>query len=164
LRVLELPFAKHAGGIDFRRIDGGLLLQESDNILSAEEGREIVSKRRPLESENADLEFAWRIAKYVKSNAIVLAKGRAAIGIGAGQMNRVNSVKIALENAGQRSEGSALASDAFFPFRDNIDAAADKGVRAFIAPGGSIRDSEVIRAADERKVSLVFTKARHFRH
>ncbi|MFH1235150.1 MAG: bifunctional phosphoribosylaminoimidazolecarboxamide formyltransferase/IMP cyclohydrolase [Candidatus Diapherotrites archaeon] len=164
LRVLGLQFTNPAGGVDFRRIEGGLLLQESDNILAAEEGREVVSKRRPSEGENADLEFAWRIAKHVKSNAIVLAKGGAAIGIGAGQMNRVNSVKIALENAGQRSEGSALASDAFFPFRDNIDVAADKGVKAFIAPGGSIRDSEVIKAADQRDVSLVFTKARHFRH
>ncbi|MEM0360435.1 MAG: bifunctional phosphoribosylaminoimidazolecarboxamide formyltransferase/IMP cyclohydrolase [Candidatus Diapherotrites archaeon] len=164
LRVLELDFKKPGLEMDFKRITGGLLLQETDSLPYSKESREVVSKRKPSESETSDLEFAWRIAKHVKSNAIVIAKNRATIGIGAGQMNRVNSVKIALENAGQKSNGASLASDAFFPFRDSIDLAAKNGVKAFIAPSGSIRDSEIISAADENNVSLIFTNTRHFRH
>ena len=127
----------------------------------------VVTKRQPTEAELDDLIFAWKVAKYVKSNAIVYAKGRQTIGVGAGQMSRINSARIAgikAEHAGLEVAGSVMASDAFFPFRDGIDAAAQAGISAVIQPGGSMRDEEVIAAADEANMAMVFTGVRHFRH
>jgi len=127
----------------------------------------IVTKRQPTEAELDDLIFAWKVAKYVKSNAIIYAKGRQTIGVGAGQMSRINSARIAgikAEHAGLQVEGSVMASDAFFPFRDGLDNAAANGIKAVIQPGGSMRDEEVIAAADEAGIAMVFTSMRHFRH
>lgn len=127
----------------------------------------VVTKRQPTEAELDDLIFAWKVAKYVKSNAIIYAKGRQTIGVGAGQMSRVNSARIAAikaEHAGLQVEGSVMASDAFFPFRDGLDNAAANGIKAVIQPGGSMRDEEVIAAADEAGIAMVFTGMRHFRH
>jgi phosphoribosylaminoimidazolecarboxamide formyltransferase/IMP cyclohydrolase len=127
----------------------------------------VVTQRAPTSAELEDLLFAWRVAKYVKSNAIVYAKDRRTVGVGAGQMSRVVSAKIAAlkaEEAGLVVPGSVMASDAFFPFRDGIDAAAAAGIRAVIQPGGSMRDNEVIAAADEHDIAMVFTGIRHFRH
>jgi phosphoribosylaminoimidazolecarboxamide formyltransferase/IMP cyclohydrolase len=127
----------------------------------------VVSKRAPTEAEMADLLFAWRVAKFVKSNAIVYAKNKMTIGVGAGQMSRVNSARIAAikaEQAGLQVPGSVMASDAFFPFRDGIDQAAAAGIAAVIQPGGSMRDAEVVAAADEHGMAMVFTGMRHFRH
>ena len=152
---------------DSKRIGSGLLLQSSDNRgMSAGELRQ-VSRRAPTEAELRDLLFAWRVAKYVKSNAIVYAKDHATIGVGAGQMSRVYSARIAgikAADAGLVVEGSVMASDAFFPFRDGLDAAGEAGIRAVIQPGGSMRDAEVIAAADEHDIAMVFTGIRHFRH
>lgn len=164
LRVIELPFGETEKEIDFRRISGGLLLQESDSIKESVSDWRIVSEKKPSKKELVDLDFAWRVVKHVKSNAIVVAKDKATIGIGAGQMNRVNAVKIALESACKKCGNAVLASDAFFPFRDSLDLASEKGINAFISPGGSIRDKEVIDAANEKNLSLVFTGIRHFRH
>jgi phosphoribosylaminoimidazolecarboxamide formyltransferase/IMP cyclohydrolase len=124
----------------------------------------VVSKREPTEEEWADLLFAWTVAARVKSNAIVFASGGATVGVGAGQMSRVDSVHIASRKAGERSRGAVMASDAFFPFRDGIDQAAEAGIVAVIEPGGSVRDEEVIAAADEHGMAMVFTDRRHFRH
>jgi len=151
--------------LDFKRVNGGLLVQEADLALSNE--IRVVTKRAPTEEEMRDLLFAWRVAKYVKSNAIVYAKGDMTIGVGAGQMSRVNSARIAAikaEHAGLAVPGSVMASDAFFPFRDGIDNAAQAGIVAVIQPGGSMRDEEVIAAADEHGMAMVFTGMRHFRH
>jgi phosphoribosylaminoimidazolecarboxamide formyltransferase/IMP cyclohydrolase len=124
----------------------------------------VVTKRRPSDAEMADLMFAWLIVKHVKSNAIVLAKNRTTVGIGAGQMSRVESSIIAARKAGGRAKGTVLASDALFPFRDGVDAAADAGATAVIQPGGSLKDDEVTAAADERGLAMVFTGMRHFKH
>jgi phosphoribosylaminoimidazolecarboxamide formyltransferase/IMP cyclohydrolase len=124
----------------------------------------VVSRRPPTEQELDDLDFAWRVAKHVKSNAIVFVGAGRTIGIGAGQMSRVDSVKIAVSKARAPLQGSVLASDAFFPFRDGVDEAAKAGVTAVIEPGGSVRDQEVIAAADERDIAVIFTGERHFRH
>ena len=151
--------------LDFKKVTGGLLLQEADQALYSE--LNVVTKRAPTETEMADLLFAWRVAKYVKSNAIVYAKDKMTIGVGAGQMSRVNSARIAAikaEHAGLAVAGSVMASDAFFPFRDGIDQAAAAGIAAVIQPGGSMRDEEVIAAADEHGMAMVFTGMRHFRH
>jgi phosphoribosylaminoimidazolecarboxamide formyltransferase/IMP cyclohydrolase len=123
-----------------------------------------VSKRAPTEAEWADMLFAWSVAKHVKSNAIVFAKGGVTLGVGAGQMNRVNSTRIAAHHGGKAIKGSAVASDAFFPFRDGVDALAEAGAKAVIQPGGSVRDEEVIAAADEHGLAMIFTGIRHFRH
>ena len=123
-----------------------------------------MTKAEPTVEQWADLRFAWIVAKHVKSNAIVLAKDRAAVGVGAGQMSRIESVELAARRAGSRSEGAVCASDAFFPFRDGLDAAVAAGARAVIQPGGSVRDEEVIAAADEHGIPMVFTGRRHFRH
>mgnify|MGYP000240579145 CR=1 FL=1 len=128
---------------------------------------ETVTKRKPTEKEMEDLLFAWRVAKFVKSNAIVYGKDNMTIGVGAGQMSRVNSARIAAikaEQAGLEVKGAVMASDAFFPFRDGIDNAAQAGIKAVIQPGGSMRDDEVIAAADEHGMAMVFTGIRHFRH
>ena len=150
---------------DFKRVNGGLLVQDADLQLHNE--LKVVTKRAPTEQEMQDLLFTWRVAKYVKSNAIVYGKDKMTIGVGAGQMSRVNSARIAAikaEHAGLEVPGSVMASDAFFPFRDGLDNAAEVGVRAVIQPGGSMRDEEVIAAADEHDIAMVFTGMRHFRH
>jgi phosphoribosylaminoimidazolecarboxamide formyltransferase/IMP cyclohydrolase len=123
-----------------------------------------VTKRAPTETERADLDFAWLVAKHVKSNAIVLAKNRMIVGVGAGQMSRIDSTHMAVRKAGERVRGSVLASDAFFPFRDNVDMAADSGISAIIQPGGSVRDHEVIDACNEHGIAMIVTGVRHFRH
>ncbi|MDP2827165.1 MAG: bifunctional phosphoribosylaminoimidazolecarboxamide formyltransferase/IMP cyclohydrolase [Sulfuricellaceae bacterium] len=151
--------------LDFKRVTGGLLVQNAD--LSLHEKLITVTARTPSEQEMSDLLFAWRVAKYVKSNAIVYARDHMTIGVGAGQMSRINSARIAAikaEHAGLIVRGSVMASDAFFPFRDGIDAAAEAGVVAIIQPGGSMRDEEVIAAANEHGMAMVFTGMRHFRH
>ena len=167
VRLLECgQWAKEpAQRLDFKRVVGGLLVQDADLALYNE--LKVVTKRAPTEAEMADLLFAWRVAKYVKSNAIVYAQGNMTIGVGAGQMSRVNSARIAAikaEHAGLEVRGSVMASDAFFPFRDGIDSAAQAGIAAVIQPGGSMRDEEVIAAADEHGMAMVFTGMRHFRH
>ncbi|HEY5672657.1 MAG TPA: bifunctional phosphoribosylaminoimidazolecarboxamide formyltransferase/IMP cyclohydrolase [Malonomonas sp.] len=157
--------AEPAQRLDFKRVNGGLLVQETDLLLSAD--LQVVTKRVPTAKEREDLAFAWRVAKFVKSNAIVYGKDGMTIGVGAGQMSRVNSARIAAikaEHAGLDVKGAAMASDAFFPFRDGIDNAAAVGITAVIQPGGSIRDEEVIAAADEAGIAMIFTGMRHFRH
>jgi phosphoribosylaminoimidazolecarboxamide formyltransferase/IMP cyclohydrolase len=152
---------------DYKRVNGGLLVQDTDLALPSAEGLKVVSKRAPTEAEIHDLIFAAKVAKFVKSNAIVYARNRQTIGVGAGQMSRVYSAKIAgIKAADEKLEvrGSVMASDAFFPFRDGIDAAAAAGISAVIQPGGSMRDNEVIAAADEAGMAMVFTGVRHFRH
>jgi len=153
--------------LDFKRVNGGLLVQERDLGMVTREGLKVVSKRQPTEQEMSDLLFAWRVAKFVKSNAIVYCNNNQTIGVGAGQMSRINSARIAgikAEHAGLEVKGSVMASDAFFPFRDGIDNAAEAGIIAVIQPGGSMRDEEVIAAADEAGMAMVFTGMRHFRH
>ncbi|WP_018414935.1 bifunctional phosphoribosylaminoimidazolecarboxamide formyltransferase/IMP cyclohydrolase [Teredinibacter turnerae] len=156
-----------SSGYDYKRVTGGLLIQDRDNGMVTEAELEVVTKRAPTEDEIRDLLFAWKVAKMVKSNAIVYAKNSQTIGVGAGQMSRVNSARIAAikaEHAGFEVKGSVMASDAFFPFRDGIDNAASVGITAVIEPGGSMRDDEVIAAADEHDMAMVFTRMRHFRH
>lgn len=151
--------------LDFKRVTGGLLLQGADLLLNNE--LRVVSRRQPSTEEMQDLLFSWKVAKYVKSNAIVYGRQGMTIGVGAGQMSRVNSARIAAikaEHAGLEVRGSVMASDAFFPFRDGIDSAAAAGIAAVIQPGGSMRDEEVIAAADEHGMAMVFTGMRHFRH
>ncbi|WP_407275871.1 bifunctional phosphoribosylaminoimidazolecarboxamide formyltransferase/IMP cyclohydrolase [Halothiobacillus sp. DCM-1] len=153
--------------LDFKRVHGGLLVQDEDAARISAADLRVVSQRAPTEAELRDLLFAWRVAKFVKSNAIVYASGEQTIGVGAGQMSRVYSARIAAikaEDAGLPVAGSVMASDAFFPFRDGIDAAAAVGIRAVIQPGGSMRDQEVIDAANEHGLAMVFTGVRHFRH
>ena len=167
VRLLECGLWPKEPGkrLDFKRVTGGLLVQHADLALYNE--LKVVTKRAPTEAEMADLLFAWRVAKYVKSNAIVYARDKMTIGVGAGQMSRVNSARIAAikaEHAGLQVSGSVMASDAFFPFRDGIDSAAQAGIAAVIQPGGSMRDEEVIAAADEHGMAMVFTGMRHFRH
>jgi phosphoribosylaminoimidazolecarboxamide formyltransferase/IMP cyclohydrolase len=154
-----------AARLDLKRVNGGMLVQEADLALTAD--LKVVSKRQPTEAEMKDLLFTWKVAKFVKSNAIVYGKDAMTIGVGAGQMSRVNSARIAAikaEHAGLEVKGAVMASDAFFPFRDGIENAAAVGISAVIQPGGSIRDEEVIAAADEHGMAMVFTGMRHFRH
>ncbi len=154
-------------GLDMKRVNGGLLVQDRDFGMVEAEDLELVSERQPSQRELDDMLFAWKVAKYVKSNAIVYAKGAMTIGVGAGQMSRVYSAKIAgikAADEGLEVPGSVMASDAFFPFRDGIDAAASAGITAIIQPGGSMRDQEVIDAANEHGIAMVFTGMRHFRH
>jgi phosphoribosylaminoimidazolecarboxamide formyltransferase/IMP cyclohydrolase len=167
VRVLEIPLGDGRNTHDIKRVGSGLLVQTADDHQVQRDELKVVSKRQPTPAELDDLLFAWRVAKMVKSNAIVYARDNRTVGIGAGQMSRVVSAKIAglkAEEAGLVVPGSAMASDAFFPFRDGIDAAAAAGIRAVIQPGGSMRDSEVIAAADEHDMAMVFTGVRHFRH
>ena len=152
---------------DYKRVNGGLLIQERDNGMVTSDELKVVSQRQPTGEELADMLFAWKVAKMVKSNAIVYAKNNQTIGVGAGQMSRVNSARIAAikaEHAGLEVKGAVMASDAFFPFRDGIDNAANVGISCVIQPGGSMRDEEVIAAADEHGMAMVFTGMRHFRH
>jgi phosphoribosylaminoimidazolecarboxamide formyltransferase/IMP cyclohydrolase len=167
VRVLKIPHGDGRNNFDVKRVGSGLLMQTSDIREVTRDELKVVTRLAPTEAQMADLMFAWRIAKFVKSNAIVYAKDQRSIGIGAGQMSRVVSAKIAglkAEEAGLVVPGSVMASDAFFPFRDGIDAAAAAGIKAVIQPGGSMRDKEVIAAADEHGIAMVFTGVRHFRH
>ncbi|MEW6690282.1 MAG: bifunctional phosphoribosylaminoimidazolecarboxamide formyltransferase/IMP cyclohydrolase [Pseudomonadota bacterium] len=167
LRLLEVPIAHEPAGFDLKRVGGGLLVQSADAKTLDRKDLVVKTKRKPSETQWADLLFAWRVAKFVKSNAIVFCGDGATLGVGAGQMSRVDSARIAAikaANAGLSLKGSAVASDAFFPFRDGLDAVIDAGAAAVIQPGGSVRDEEVIAAADERGVTMVFTGVRHFRH
>lgn len=168
VRLLECgQWDSQTTGYDLKRVNGGLLVQDRDQGMVTQEQLKVVSKRQPTEQEMKDLMFCWKVAKFVKSNAIVYAKAETTIGVGAGQMSRVYSAKIAgIKAADENLEvaGSVMASDAFFPFRDGIDAAAAAGITAVIQPGGSIRDDEVIAAADEAGMAMVFTGMRHFRH
>jgi phosphoribosylaminoimidazolecarboxamide formyltransferase/IMP cyclohydrolase len=165
LRVLRMG-ADHqvSTHLEWRRISGGMLAQDRDDELLDEEKFEIVSDRKPTPAELRALRFAWAICKHLKSNAIVYAAENQLIGVGAGQMSRVDSVKLGAMKAQLPLTGSALASDAFFPFRDGVDEAARHGVTAIIQPGGSMRDKEVIEAANEHKLAMVFTGMRHFKH
>ena len=162
MRVLRAP-TDGAPDVDRRSVWGGLLVQASDPPDDADDAK-VVTMAQPTEEQWRDLRFAWVIAKHVKSNAIVLAKDLAAVGIGAGQMSRVDSTELAARRAGEAAAGSSCASDAFFPFRDGLDAAVNAGAGAVIQPGGSVRDDEVIAAADEHGIPMVFTGRRHFRH
>lgn len=158
---------QRASFLDYKRVNGGLLVQSADMGMISSNDVKIVTQRVPTEAEMHDLIFAWKVAKYVKSNAIVYAKNRQTIGVGAGQMSRVNSARIAAikaEHAGLEVKGAVMASDAFFPFRDGIDNAASVGISCIIQPGGSMRDQEVIDAANEHGMAMVFTGMRHFRH
>jgi phosphoribosylaminoimidazolecarboxamide formyltransferase/IMP cyclohydrolase len=167
VRLLEVPLSKQSNVLDFKRVGGGMLLQSADskNVQAAE--LRAVTKQQPSPEQLQDLLFAWKVAKFVKSNAIVYCGGGMTLGVGAGQMSRVDSARIAsikAENAGLSLKGSAVASDAFFPFRDGLDVVCDAGATCVIQPGGSMRDEEVIAAADERGIAMVFTGTRHFRH
>ena len=156
-----------AAGLDFKRVSGGLLVQDRDLGMVTADDLNVVTQRAPTDTEIRDLLFTWKVAKMVKSNAIVYGRDRRTIGVGAGQMSRVNSARIAAikaEHAGLEVKGAVMASDAFFPFRDGIDNAAQVGISCVIQPGGSIRDEEVIAAADEHGMAMVFTGMRHFRH
>ena len=163
LRVLEVS-ATDDRQTDLRLISGGALVQTTDDIDEDPASWRVATERRPTASELKDLGFAWKAAKHAKSNAIVLVKDSAVVGLGAGQPNRVNSVHLALRIAGERSRASVLASDAFFPFADSIELANEGGISAIVQPGGSIRDEEVIAAANARNIAMVFTGVRHFRH
>ena len=167
IRVLEVALAPGANDYDFKRVGGGLLVQTPDHAGVTAVGFKVVTRARPSASQLADLVFAWRVAKFVKSNAIVFCAGGQTLGVGAGQMSRVDSARIAAVKAEQAKlelKGSVVASDAFFPFRDGVDVLAKAGAVAVIQPGGSQRDEEVIAAADEYGMAMVFTGIRHFRH
>ncbi|HGF4942181.1 TPA: bifunctional phosphoribosylaminoimidazolecarboxamide formyltransferase/IMP cyclohydrolase [Vibrio parahaemolyticus] len=168
VRLLECgKWSTKTTGFDVKRVNGGLLVQDRDQGMVSLDDLKVVSKRQPTEEELKDALFCWKVAKYVKSNAIVYAKGDMTIGVGAGQMSRVYSAKIAgikAADEGLEVAGSVMASDAFFPFRDGIDAAAEAGIKCVIQPGGSMRDDEVIAAADEHGMAMIFTGMRHFRH
>lgn len=163
LRLLKLAPAVNLGQ-DWKKVTGGLLIQEGDALDLIEEQLKIVTKRQPTEAEWLDLRFAWKVVKYVKSNAIVFCKNQQLIGVGAGQMNRVQSVRLSANQAGEKGQGAILGSDAFFPFADNVEEAAKAGITAIIQPGGSVRDKDVIAACDEHNIAMVFTGIRHFRH
>jgi phosphoribosylaminoimidazolecarboxamide formyltransferase/IMP cyclohydrolase len=168
LRVLKLPADWQQERMDVRLVSGGLLLQDADrfpdDIQSVARHWQLVSGERPDEEEMTNLTFAWKACRAVKSNAIVLAKGSATVGIGMGQVNRVDSCRLAVERAGDRAAGSVAASDAFFPFADGPQVLIDAGVSAIVQPGGSVRDQEVIDAAQRAGVTMFFTGERHFFH
>ncbi len=167
VRVLTLPVEAGSNMFDFRRVGGGLLVQTPDNLNVTAAQLKVVTKVQPTAQQLQDLLFAWRVAKFVKSNAIVFCANGQTLGVGAGQMSRVDSARIAsikAQNAGLSLAGSVVASDAFFPFRDGLDVVVKAGAKAVIQPGGSVRDEEVIAAADEQGVAMMFTGARHFRH
>lgn len=167
LRILELPFDAQAESEvekEYTGVVGGLLVQNQDVVKENPADWKTVTKRQPNETEFTALEFAWKAIKYVKSNGILVANDRMTLGVGPGQTNRVGAVKIALEHAAGRLDGAVLASDAFFPFADNIEEIAAAGIKAIVQPGGSVRDQEVIEAADKYGIAMVFTGVRHFRH
>ena len=163
LRILR-PAALVASGLALRTIEGGLLAQSPDAQIEPAAAWQAVTQRQPTAAELADLDFAWRVAKHTKSNAIVFVKDQATVGVGAGQMSRVDSVYLAARRAGARAAGSVMASDAFFPFADGVEVAAEFGITAVVQPGGSLRDAEVIAACDKFGLAMCFTGARHFRH
>lgn len=163
LRVLVAP-APHPGGIDLRRLDGGFVAQTRDGITEGPDDWRVMTSRPPTPDEWSDLELAWVVAAHTKSNAVIIARDGAAVGVGAGDQSRVGAAERAVARAGERAVGAVAASDAFFPFRDGLDLLAGAGVKAVIEPGGSIRDEEVIVAADQAGIALVFTGRRHFRH
>ncbi|HEU5398211.1 MAG TPA: bifunctional phosphoribosylaminoimidazolecarboxamide formyltransferase/IMP cyclohydrolase [Gammaproteobacteria bacterium] len=161
------PLGAQPAGLDYKKVSGGLLVQDADTGAVAESDLKCVTQKAPTREQLTDLAFAWRVVKYVKSNAIVYAKAGLTVGIGAGQPSRVMSARVAAIKAGEAGfevKGSVMASDAFLPFRDSVDAAAAAGIGAIIQPGGSVRDKEVIAAADEHNIAMVFTGMRHFRH
>ncbi|MEP4149569.1 MAG: bifunctional phosphoribosylaminoimidazolecarboxamide formyltransferase/IMP cyclohydrolase [Halioglobus sp.] len=168
VRLLECgEWSAQGPALDYKRVNGGLLVQDRDLGMVSAADLQVVSKVQPTEQQLNDLLFAWKVAKFVKSNAIIYANNGQTVGVGAGQMSRVNSARIAAikaEHADLAVKGSVMASDAFFPFRDGIDAAGERGIAAVIQPGGSIRDEEIIAAADEHGMAMVFTGMRHFRH
>jgi phosphoribosylaminoimidazolecarboxamide formyltransferase / IMP cyclohydrolase len=166
VRLLEIPIksGKFVSGYDFRRVVGGLLLQDRDTAPLDVHQAKVVTKRKPTQEEYQALDFAWRVVKHVKSNAIVYATKDQLVGVGAGQTSRVDSVKIAKMKAVLPTKGCVLGSDAFFPFRDGVDMASEAGITAIIQPGGSVRDEEVIKAADEHGIAMIFTGVRHFKH
>jgi phosphoribosylaminoimidazolecarboxamide formyltransferase/IMP cyclohydrolase len=165
VRLVEVgPLADPPSGPAFRHIEGGMLVQTPDNQPDDPSQWQVVTEHHPTETQMAELQFAWRVVRHVKSNAIVLSRDRAVCGVGAGQMSRVDSVDISIRKAGDRTRGAALASDAFFPFPDSIHHAADAGIVAVVQPGGSRRDDEVIAACNQRRLPMVFTGRRHFRH
>ena len=162
-----MPLAPGANAVDFKRVGGGVLMQAPDTKNVGAGELRVVTKLAPSLAQMDDLLFAWKVAKFVKSNAIVFAASGMTLGVGAGQMSRVDSARIAgikANNAGLTLAGSAVASDAFFPFRDGLDVVVDAGAACVVQPGGSMRDDEVIKAADERGIAMVFTGTRHFRH
>ncbi|MFL6254460.1 MAG: bifunctional phosphoribosylaminoimidazolecarboxamide formyltransferase/IMP cyclohydrolase [Pyrinomonadaceae bacterium] len=164
LRILRAGEARQPAGLDFKRVTGGMLVQTRDTHRLSREDLKVVTRREPTAEEFEALMFAWTVCKHTKSNAIVYARAGQTVGVGAGQMSRVDSVRLGAERAQLPVEGSVLASDAFFPFRDGLDEAARHGITAVIQPGGSVRDAEVIAAADEHNLAMVFTGVRHFRH
>ncbi|MFY8183362.1 MAG: bifunctional phosphoribosylaminoimidazolecarboxamide formyltransferase/IMP cyclohydrolase, partial [Polynucleobacter sp.] len=167
VRLLEIPLGIEFNAFDMKRVGGGLLVQSPDFKNVAQSELRVVSKRQPTPTELADMMFAWRVAKFVKSNAIVYCANGMTLGIGAGQMSRVDSARMAsikAENAGLSLASSAVASDAFFPFRDGLDVVVAAGASCAIQPGGSMRDEEIIAAANEHGIAMVFTGTRHFRH
>ncbi|MGH9933418.1 MAG: bifunctional phosphoribosylaminoimidazolecarboxamide formyltransferase/IMP cyclohydrolase [Pyrinomonadaceae bacterium] len=164
LRVLRVESSDQAAGLEYKQISGGMLVQTRDTHQLKREDLKVVTKRAPSEKEIDDLLFAWTVCKHTKSNAIVYARAKQTVGVGAGQMSRVDSVKLGAMRAQLPTTGSVLASDAFFPFRDGLDEAAKHGITAVIQPGGSMRDAEVIAAADEHDLAMVFTGIRHFNH
>ena len=167
LRVLEGRASWAAKSLDYKRVRGGFLVQERASPVSEDAGWTVVTKRSPTDEERKNLIFAWRVVGTVKSNAILIAKDGATIGLGAGQMSRVDAAFLSVHKAtlaGHDTRGAVLGSDAFFPFRDGVDQAAEAGIRAIVQPGGSVRDKEVIEAADEHDIAMVFTGQRQFRH
>ena len=164
LRILTIGKAPAVAALDLRPISGGMLVQGADDIAEDPVEWKTVTEREPSDAEREDLAFAWKVAKHIKSNAIVFAKDRALVGMGAGQPNRVVSVHLSQRIAGDKAKGAVLSSDAFFPFPDNIELAAEAGITAIAQPGGSVRDEEVIDAADKAGLAMVFTGVRHFRH
>lgn len=162
LAMPELPYVPEAK--DIKRVQGGILIQDTDTLTETQDSMKVVTETLPTPEDWRDLLFAWKVVKHVKSNAIVLANNEVTTGIGAGQMSRVDATELAIKKAGAKSKNSVLASDAFFPFADAIEAAAKAGVRAIIQPGGSIRDNEVIAAANKYGMAMVFTGVRHFKH
>jgi phosphoribosylaminoimidazolecarboxamide formyltransferase/IMP cyclohydrolase len=167
VRLLQIALGEGHNPQDLKRVGGGLLVQSPDAKLVGLGELRVVTKKQPTQQQLQDMLFAWRVAKFVKSNAIVFCAGGMTLGVGAGQMSRVDSARIAsikAQNAGLTLAGSAVASDAFFPFRDGLDVVVDAGATCVIQPGGSMRDQEVIDAADERGVVMLYTGTRHFRH
>lgn len=165
VRLMEAVYSDEGRGApEYRRVSGGLLVQDRDDLPQPQDDWKVVTDRQPTEQEVADLQFAWKVCRHVKSNAIVFAKDGMLLGAGAGQMSRLDSSFIAAMKAGERSQGGVVASDAFFPFRDGIDEAAKAGIKAVIQPGGSRKDDEVIAACNEHGMAMIFTSRRHFRH
>jgi len=167
VRILEtgdLFIDRENPGFDMKKVTGGMLVQDRDVVETTEDHLEVVTEVKPTEEQMKDLLFAWKVVKHVKSNAIVMAKDEMVVGVGAGQMSRVDSMIIAGMKADGRQEGGVVASDAFFPFPDAIEEAAKKGIKAVIQPGGSIRDEKVIEACNEHGIAMVFTGRRHFKH